>query len=258
MAEGTIPDEFPRTGDVTGSRVVITGASRGLGRTLAFAFARAGARLMLVSRSAEDLDGLVQSLPGEHGSCPGDVSDPIVNEQIAAAAVERLGGLDVWIANAGISPVVAATTDMDPKQWRRIIDTNLNGAFYGIRAAAAVMRPGGRVIITGSVLGTRPRGGLSAYSAAKAGLEGLVKSAALDLADRGVTVNLVAPGWFVSPLTEGWRNDPERDKEILSRTPLGRWGTSSDLPGAYVFLASPAARFITGVTIPVDGGYLAH
>jgi len=104
------------------------------------------------------------------------------------------------------------------------------------------------------VLSDRPKAGLSAYATTKAALVGMVRATALDLGTRGITVNVVAPGWFDSPLATGWKG-PERSAEILGDTALGRWGTSSDLPGAYLFLASEAAGFVTGAEIRVDGGY---
>jgi NAD(P)-dependent dehydrogenase (short-subunit alcohol dehydrogenase family) len=118
------------------------------------------------------------------------------------------------------------------------------------------MRDGGRIIFTGSVLGERPREGLSAYSASKAGLVGMAKALALDLAESAVTVNVVAPGWFDSPLADGWKNNEELAKSVLGHTAQRRWGSATDLAGAYQFLASDAASFVTGTVLNVDGGYL--
>jgi NAD(P)-dependent dehydrogenase (short-subunit alcohol dehydrogenase family) len=137
-----------------------------------------------------------------------------------------------------------------------VLEVNLTGAFLGARAASRVMTAGGRIVFTGSVLGERPRAGLTAYSASKAGLVGMAKGLALDLAPAGITVNVVAPGWFDSPLAEGWMNDPDLDAAITGHTAQGRWGASGDLPGAYLFLASDAAAFVTGTVVTVDGGYL--
>src|SRR5689334_16765420 len=154
-----IPTSFPRGGDVTGKRVVITGASRGLGRLLAHAFSRAGASLTLVARTEKDLKTVAEELPGPALVCCGDVTDVEFNEAVADATVAEWGGLDVWICNAGISPIVAGPRKTDPSVWRQVLEVNLTGAFLGARAAARVMQPGGRVIFTGSVLGERPRVG---------------------------------------------------------------------------------------------------
>ena len=177
------------------------------------------------------------------------------NEAVADATVAEWGGVDVWICNAGISPILAGPRQTDPSVWREILDVNLTGAFLGARAAARVMGAGGRLIFTGSVLGERPRAGL-AYSASKAGLVGLAKGLALDLAPAGITVNVVAPGWFDSPMAERWKNNPELGASVLGHTAQRRWGTSTDLAGAYQFLASDASAFVTGTVLNVDGGYL--
>ena len=151
---------------------------------------------------------------------------------------------------------MAGPREIDAALWRRVLEVNLTGAFLGARAAARVMSEGGRLIFTGSVLGERPREGLTAYSTAKAGLAGMAKALALDLAAAGITVNVVAPGWFDSPLTEGWRNTPELAAGIIEHTAQRRWGAPADLAGAYLFLASDASAFITGTVLTVDGGYL--
>ena len=157
---------------------------------------------------------------------------------------------------AGISPVVGGPRRIEPSVWRRVMEVNLTGAFLGARAATRVMGDGGRLIFTGSVLGDRPRRGLTAYSASKAGLIGMAKGLALDLAPAGITVNVVSPGWFDSPLADGWKSDPELAAAITGHTAQERWGAPRDLAGVYQFLASDASAFITGTVINVDGGYL--
>lgn len=251
-----IPRSFVGVADVTGKRVVITGASRGLGRLLAHAFSGCGALVALVARTEADLKAVAEELPGPSLVLGGDVTDADFNEDVADATAAEWGGVDVWICNAGISPIVAGPRDVAPSLWREVVEVNLTGAFLGARAAARVMREGGRLIFTGSVLGERPRGGLSAYSASKAGLVGLAKSLALDLAPSGITVNVVAPGWFDSPLAVAWKNNPKVAATVLAHTAQGRWGSATDLAGAYQFLASDAASFITGTVLNVDGGYL--
>ena len=210
----------------------------------------------LVARTGPALEEVAASLPGPTVVVAGDVTDPAFNESVADATVAEWGGVDVWICNAGISPIVAGPLETDPSVWRTVLDVNLTGAFLGARAAARVMGSGGRLIFTGSVLGERPRQGLAAYSASKAGLVGLAKSLALDLASDGITVNVVAPGWFDSPLAGGWMNNAELAAGVLAHTAQGRWGSATDLAGAYQFLASDAAAFVTGTVLNVDGGYL--
>ena len=251
-----IPDFFPAAGDVTGKRVVLTGAGRGLGELLAHAFSHSGARVALVARTESEIKAVAGALPGPSLVVSGDVTDAEFNEAVADAAVVEWGGVDVWICNAGISPIVAGPLKTDPAVWRQVLEVNLTGAFLGARAAARVMGEGGRLIFTGSVLGERPRVGLAAYSASKAGLVGMAKGLALDLAPSGITVNVVAPGWFDSPLANGWKNNPKVSAGILGHTAQQRWGNPTDLAGAYQFLASDASAFITGTVLSVDGGYL--
>jgi len=250
-----IPASFAPPGGVTGKRVVITGASRGLGRVIASAFSQGGARVALVARTEADLKALADDLPGPSLVLPGEITDDEFNEEVADATVAAWGGVDAWIANAGISPVVGGPRRTEPSVWREVLEVNLTGAFLGARAAARVMADGGRIVFTGSVVGERPREGLAAYSASKAGLVGLAKALALDLAP-GITVNVVAPGWFDSPLIEPWKNHAELGANVLAHTALRRWGAPADLVGAYLFLASDASAFVTGTVLTVDGGYL--
>src|SRR5580700_11385422 len=157
-----IPDAFPTAGAVAGKRVVITGGGRGLGSLLAHAFSKAGAAVALVARTERDLKAVAQALPGSSLVLSGDVTDEDFNEAVADAAVSEWGGVDAWICNAGISPIVAGPRETDASTWREVIEVNLTGSFLGARAAARVMGDGGRLIFTGSVLGERPRQGLSA------------------------------------------------------------------------------------------------
>jgi NAD(P)-dependent dehydrogenase (short-subunit alcohol dehydrogenase family) len=251
-----IPRSWPCGADVRDKRVVLTGAGRGLGRLLAHAFSHAGARVALVSRTETELKELAAELPGPSLVCTGDVTEEAVNDAVADATAAEWGGVDVWICNAGISPIVAGPLETEPTVWRQVLEVNLTGAFLGARAAARVMGEGGRLIFTGSVLGERPGKGLAAYSASKAGLVGMAKALALDLAQAGITVNVVAPGWFDSPLAESWKRNPKLEAAVLGHTAQGRWGSATDLAGAYQFLASDSSAFVTGTVLNVDGGYL--
>jgi NAD(P)-dependent dehydrogenase (short-subunit alcohol dehydrogenase family) len=251
-----VPVEFPVAGDVSGKRVVLTGAGRGLGEVIAHALSRAGARVALVARTARDLSAVAAALNGPTLRFAGDVRDQDFNDTVADETVAAWGGVDAWICNAGISPLVGGPLETSPEAWREVIDVNLTGAFLGARAAARVMTDGGRIIFTGSVLGERPAKGLAAYSASKAGLVATAKALALDLAPRNITVNVVAPGWFESPLADPWMNSDGRSRAIVAHTALNRWGRPADLAGAFQFLASDAAGFVTGTVLSVDGGYL--
>ncbi len=256
VGEIEIPQSFPDPGSVAGKRVVITGASRGLGALLAHAFSSAGASVALVARTERDLKAVAEALPGPTSVISGDVTDEDFNEAVADAMVGEWGGVDAWICNAGISPIVAGPRQTAASVWRQIVDVNLTGAFLGARAASRVMSRGGRLIFTGSVLGERPRMGLTAYSASKSGMVGMAKGLALDLAPSGITVNVVAPGWFDSPLSDAWKDSPTLSAAITGHTAQQRWGAPADLAGAYRFLVSEASSFVTGTVLSVDGGYL--
>jgi NAD(P)-dependent dehydrogenase (short-subunit alcohol dehydrogenase family) len=251
-----IPDGFPLPSDVAGKRVVVTGASRGLGRVLATAFAHCGAVVGLVARNEEQLRKVALSLPGEHIVFAGNVRDADFSESVVQGMVAETGGLDAFIANAGVSPVLATVEKIDPGTWDSVIGTNLTGAFLGARAAASVMGAGGRIIFTSSVIGQRSMAGLGAYAASKGGVDALVRTMAIELGPRAITVNAVALGWFDSPLSAGFRGKEHLDRQIVGHTALGRWGRAEDLPGLFTFLVSESSQFITGAVIPVDGGYL--
>jgi len=241
--------------DISGRRVVITGAGRGLGRVLASAFDAAGAELGLVARSENALQKVADSLHGDPLVYAGDVRADGFNEAVAQRMLDRFGGVDVWICNAGVSPEVATVAETRPEVWREIIDVNLTGTFLGARAAAAVMGEGGRIIVTGSIIGVRPRAGLAAYAASKSATHSLVQALAQELGSRAITANAVALGWFDTGMGAHWHRDTERENDIVGHTALGRWGTAADLPGIYLFLASESSAYVTGTTITVDGGY---
>jgi gluconate 5-dehydrogenase len=248
--------------DLTGRLALVTGSSRGLGWAMAQALAASGARILLHGRDAAALAAGAATLAGRGTPAAEvlrfDVTDgPAV--QAAFGDIARAHGrLDILVANAGgtIRKPVLDFTDAD---WHQVIETDLTACFRCAREALRLMIPQGRgrIIMTSSVMGRRGRPGIPAYVAAKAGLEGLVRALAVEVAQHGVTVNAIAPGFFATDLTAPVRNDPAFDKWVVDSTPVGRWGDPAELGGAAVFLASDAAAFVTGSVLTVDGGLLA-
>ncbi len=247
-----ITDLFTLEGKV----VIVTGASSGLGVAFAQAFAEAGADVALGARRVERLAetaGLVEEAGRRSLSVQTDVASPEDCQRLVDRAVEELGRVDVLINNAGVGAAVPATRET-PEQFREVVDINLNGCYWMAQACGRVMEPGSSIINISSVLGLTTAGlPQAAYAASKAGLIGLTRDLAQQWTGRkGIRVNAIAPGFFESEMTEQY---PEGYLESQrARIPVGRKGDPRELAATAVFLASPAAGYITGQTLPVDGG----
>lgn len=260
------PDARPellgtRLFDLTGRVAAVTGAGRGLGRVMALALAAAGADVLLASRTAPELErlaGEVRALGRRALPFPADVTDPDACEAMAAAAVERLGGLDVLVNNAGTN-VRKPALELTPDEFEFVVATNLKGYFTCARAAGRhfTARGSGKVINVSSIMGSVALPNQAAYASSKGGVDQLTKVLALEWAAAGVQVNGIAPTYFETELTRPLYDDPERRAFITERTPAGRWGQPHELAGAVIFLASAASDFVTGQTLLVDGGWTA-
>jgi NAD(P)-dependent dehydrogenase (short-subunit alcohol dehydrogenase family) len=230
-------------------KVLITGATSGIGAGIAAAFAADGAQVWATGATAAEVDAATAARSGiEHRVL--DVRDG----DAVQALVQGLGELDVVVNCAG---VINRGAEHEAEAFARTVDINLNGTMRVCAAARAGLKARrGCIVNTASMLSFFGGGLVPGYSASKGGVAQLTKSLAIAYAADGIRVNAVAPGWIATPLTQALQNDPARSAPILARTPLGRWGTPEDIAGPVLFLASPAARFVTGVVLPVDGGYL--
>jgi 2-deoxy-D-gluconate 3-dehydrogenase len=238
-----------------GKVALVTGGNSGIGRAIALALADAGARVAIASRNeernaavAKELEAVVEGSKAYRV----DVGDMDAVEKMVDDVFADLGRLDILVNNAGMAAVGPAPNhSLD--DWRRVMEVNLTSAVVASqRFAKGAER--GKIINIISEYATFGGPNLMSYTASKHGLLGLTKTMAIDLAPR-FQVNAIQPGWILTPMTEPVKHFPEMEKEIMTRTPMGRWGAPEDHGGAAVFLASAASDFVTGITIPVDGGY---
>jgi 3-oxoacyl-[acyl-carrier protein] reductase len=243
--------------DLTGKAAVVTGGSRGIGRAIVLRLATQGADVAFSYRgnapAAEDTASEVRALGRRALAVAADVTQPESAEALIKAALDEFGKVDILVNNAGITRDDLIMR-MGIDAWREVLETNLFGAFYTLKAVTRPMLKArsGRIVNITSVSGQAGQMGQANYSSAKAGLIGLTKAAARELASRGITVNAVAPGFVLTELTQDL---PEAlQAQITERTPLGRFGTTQEIANAVAFLASDEAGYITGQVLAVDGG----
>lgn len=240
-----------------GRRVLVTGASRGIGQAMAVGFARAGADVLVAARSSAALqvtEDLLRAI-NRQVECvifdQGDISSII-------AGLSKIGKIDVLVNNAGVEQVCPAL-DVTEQLWAKVVDTNLRGAFFVAQTVAKGMMDAasGSIINLASLTSFVGVPTAVPYGASKSGILGLTRALAAEWGPRGIRVNAIAPGYFHTDMTDGFYKDKQWVDRMISQVPLGRLGTLDDLVGTAIFLASPASRYITGQCLAVDGGYLA-
>ena len=241
---------------LTGKVAVVTGASRGIGKAVALELAGQGAMIVASARNFELLEALVAQIKADGGEAvavAGDIAVAADADQLIASAVEAYGRVDILVNNAGITRD-GLLLRMKDEDWDAVLDTNLKGAFLCIRAAAKVMtkQKSGRIINISSVVGEMGNAGQVNYCASKAGLLGLTKATAKELARRNITVNAITPGFILTDMTDGLS---EQAREALTaQIPLGRLGSAADVAHGVAFLASDQAAYITGQALGINGG----
>jgi 2-deoxy-D-gluconate 3-dehydrogenase len=245
--------------DLRGRVAIVTGGNGGIGRAIALGLARAGAAVAIFGRNEAKNSAVLAELQviGTPAMAQQvDVTHRDGLEPAFRAVEERLGPVGILVNNAGIANLSGGVLEEDPADWDHVIETQLNAVFLLSKAAAHSMKEngGGKIINLASMYSYFGSGLVPSYAAAKGAIVQLTKSMAIELAPHNIQVNAIAPGWVRTDMTAAVRETPMSD-EIVARTPAGRWGEAEEMAGTAVYLASRAADFVTGVTIPVDGGY---
>jgi 2-dehydro-3-deoxy-D-gluconate 5-dehydrogenase len=254
----------PSPFDLSGRVAVVTGGNGGIGRSIALGLARAGAAVAVLARDEEKNHRVLAELTNLGVPALAlqiDVTKRPALGQAIADVARGLGGIDILVNNAGIATRSGGVLHESESTWDATIETHLNACFMLSKSVARLMvsrKRGGKIINTASMYSFFGSGIVPSYSAAKGAIVQLTKSMAIELAPHNIQVNAIAPGWIETEMTSAIREDPDHasfNAMILARTPAHRWGQADELAGAAVFLASHAADFVTGVTLPVDGGY---
>ncbi len=247
--------------DLTGKAALVTGGNGGIGLGIARGLAQAGARVAIVGRNADKSQTAARGLAGETGvetiALTGDVSRPKDVKSVVSGTLERFGRLDILFNNAGIN-IRKPPAVMSLEDWQTVIDVNLTSAFLMSQAVYPAMKKagGGKIINIGSMTSIFGAGFAAPYSTSKGGIVQLSKSLALAWAADNIQVNALLPGWFETDLTDRARQEvPGLYERVLARSAVGRWAKPQDIAGTAIWLASPASDYVTGIAVPVDGGY---
>jgi len=250
-----------------GKIAVITGGGRGIGQAIAFAFAKAGAKVVITSRKAQDLEATaneIKAFGGEAFPLPAHLGKAEEIKKMINTVMEKFGRIDILVNNAGASPAMGSVLECDERLWDKLMDINLKGAYFISQAAANIMvkQGGGKIINIASVDGFNPEPGLSIYSISKAGMRMITRAFASELISYNVQVNTIAPGPISTKMMDShWGHLPPEEAQKVKESvekmlPSGRIGNPDEIAGAALYLASAASNYTTGAEIIIDGGLL--
>ncbi len=248
--------------NLSGRVALITGASRGIGRAIAEAYAAAGAKVVLASRKQEGLDQVAETIRAKGGEAlpiAAHTGDPAAVVALVVQTVRACGGIDILVNNAATNPHFGPLLSADEAQWDKILEVNLKGYFHTIKACVPhlIERGGGKIINMASVAGIQPQPGMGVYSVSKAGVIMLTRALAVELAAQNIQVNAIAPGFIQTRFSSAIWGNPALNEWVIGMIPQGRLGRPEDLIGVALYLASDASAFTTGAVFTIDGGQMA-
>ncbi|RYE51863.1 MAG: glucose 1-dehydrogenase [Hyphomicrobiales bacterium] len=243
--------------DLNGKIALVTGASGGIGLSIATLLHSAGAKVVITGRRESEIRSAAETLGDGALGIAGDVADVSHHETLAREMQSRFGGLDIYVANAGINSI-AQSREVAPETYDALFNTNARGVFFGVQKLGPVIRNGGAIVIVGSIAGSKPLDGHAVYAGTKAAVGAFVRNWALEFKARGIRVNVLSPGPTETAIIHNQGVPPERMDEfkaaVAAAIPLGRMAQPEEIARAALFLASDASSFVTGVNLMVDGG----
>jgi NAD(P)-dependent dehydrogenase (short-subunit alcohol dehydrogenase family) len=237
-----------------GRRILVSGGTSGIGAASAARLIGEGADVWILGSRPKSVAAALERLEGAAGGCACDVADEAAVARAIGEALKALGGLDGAFVNAGIDGAAEGVLELGAAEFRRVLDVNVIGTFLVARDAAREMPAGSAIVINASVNGLRPERGFVDYNASKAAAISIAQTMALELAEQGVAVTAICPGYIPTPMTQRYLDDPATAGELLAAIPAGRFGNPEEVAALVAFLLSAEARYMTGAIVPIDGG----